>query len=78
MDPVPPLTPLKGNMLERGVGGWVGGCYLGYSRAARVWSEGSDQRHGQEREEQRPDDVDQVVQDVGKSPLTGHTKTTDV
>lgn len=43
--------------------------YLWYSWATCVRSEGPDQRDGQEREEQSPDDVHQVVDYVGKRTL---------
>lgn len=47
----------------------AGVFYLWYSWAARVRGEGSDQRHRQEREKQRPEDVHHVVHDVGKRTL---------
>ena len=49
--------------------------YLWYSWATRVRSERSDQRHGEEGEQQRPEDVHQVVHDVGERSLNTHTHT---
>lgn len=46
-----------------------GVVHLGDSWAAGVGSEGSDQRDGQEGEEQSPEDVHQVVHYVGERTL---------
>ena len=49
--------------------------HLRDSGATRVRSEGPDQSDGQEGEEQSPEDVHQVVDDVSKRPLQATQET---